>query len=387
MATPGPPNETSPAWDEFLDCGCPEVIDHFVVLFPYYWLLGSLLVLAGLNVMSTLLYYRRCDNFGTLLMTSIWKPNLLFLIPQTLVHLFHLAWLVGSIFGFYEIPGLPQLVDSSSGYSRWEKYQLLYALWVNSGVVSFMVTGCICPSMSSFMLRIHDMKRRQLQKKTELLKYPPMVAWNTEGQMVAVYDSEGEPVGTLSNGAEVAVKGEVEAGRVPVNFAGEVRYVDSKYLVKKETVLTVEDKKKIDVLREDLEIMGSKKPLMQEIAAGLLLILLFPYIVTHVIPGFILYIWLLGPLALIGKLLINTATNPPTTLNTKYSLWYRVFFIAFVAFLLAACFQAAANFSLLTYTGQGYFSIVGKEYSLRKTSCVMCMISKREHIIGAFSFL
>eukprot|EP01064_Diplonema_japonicum_P026804 TRINITY_DN3838_c0_g4_i1.p1 TRINITY_DN3838_c0_g4~~TRINITY_DN3838_c0_g4_i1.p1 ORF type:complete len:408 (+),score=51.32 TRINITY_DN3838_c0_g4_i1:54-1226(+) len=377
---------TSPAQDEFEACGCPEVIDHYVVLFPYYWLLISLGFLALLNVLATLVWYRRCDNFGTLLMTSIWKPSLLFLIPQASLHLFHFTWLVGSIFDLFEVPRLPQLVGDDVSLTRWDKYQLLYALWVNSGVISFMVTGCICPSLSSFMLRIRDIKKKQLQQKTEQLKCPPKVAWNETGEMITVFDQEGQPIGTLSNGAVVNICGDHDKAMVPVGFCEGIGFVKTEYLVTKDKV-TQKDLKQLHLLSEDLEIMGEKKPIMQELTSSILLVLLFPVIITHVIPGFVLYIWILGPLALLGKVLINFAVKPPKALNSKYSMWYRVFFVAFVAFLLAACFQASVNFALLTFTGVSYFEVAGKEFSLRQTGCVMCMIVKPEHAVSAFSFL
>ncbi|KAJ9458362.1 hypothetical protein DIPPA_12809 [Diplonema papillatum] len=222
---------------EFYDCGCVEIVGHYVVLFPYSWLCASMVTLCLINICTTFVIRRNCDctSFSLVLLMSLMNPSLFFLIPQLIVHLLHYAYLIGEVSGYYHGGWLEPLVEEGASLSWWDRYQMLYVLWMNSGVASFMATGCIFPTLATFARRLGDIKRSTLSVHggsfgDDRRVSVPAIAWDEANGRVAVYAGpapRGEPSFVLENGEmlrqEVSAR---DSGRfVRVRWAGNSGYV------------------------------------------------------------------------------------------------------------------------------------------------------------------
>eukprot|EP01060_Flectonema_neradi_P011613 TRINITY_DN18660_c0_g1_i1.p1 TRINITY_DN18660_c0_g1~~TRINITY_DN18660_c0_g1_i1.p1 ORF type:complete len:405 (+),score=30.61 TRINITY_DN18660_c0_g1_i1:95-1309(+) len=391
-----------PAVDQFYDCGCTEVIEHYILLFPYYWLAGSLVFLVTMNVLATMAGRGcSCESFGTVLLMSFMSPSLLFLAPQAAFHLFHYVWLLSGVFQWFEIPSIDPLVPSDAPLTYWDKYQIVYAQWANSGAVAFMVTGCICPLMAAFLrqiLQVQAARKRLLQDNSIESGGCPCITVDT----VQVYRSPGcddAPSLCLNPGAAVTMLPKpAREGWVEVQFVHETYSSDkfTGYLrdneIKTDIAAAQQMKFKSDELQkitDEMKMLGkTRNPIFRELTSYLMVILFLPCVFTHIIPGFVLYFWIVGPLILCCRFLIIFAVAKPTPSTERYSMWYRSIILMVVAFTVSACFQISFNYSMFTYIGKiKYFDVVSNEYESRRTDCAMCMLVTVQHGITAMSFL
>ena len=391
-----------PAVDQFIDCGCTEVVEHYILLFPYYWLAGSLILLVTLNVLATIVDRGfSCDSFGTVLLMSFMSPSLIFLVPQAALHLFHFVWLISGVFQWFSIPRISPLVASDASLSYWDKYQIVYAQWANSGAVTFMVTGCICPMMTGFLRQILQLTAAR-KALLQDLDTP-----TTEGQLCVTVEAahvfsspeeEETPTLQLDQGISVTKVGPVKEGWAEVRFAHEdyspdkfTGYVkDGDLEVDNQTTEKLQFKnEEIQRISEEMQILGkSRKPLFRELTSYLMVFLFLPCIFTHIIPACLMYFWIVGPFAVACRFLVKFAILKPKPSAERYSMWYRSVILVTVAFFVSACFQTSYNYAMFTYIGKiKYFDVMSNEYTARDTGCAMCMLATVQHSIAAISFL
>ena len=313
-------NNTTHGWELLDRCDC-DVVLLDLVLPPYFLIPVSVLILTALSVLINTLELRFRFGYsrerirlmtGTATITALANPPWWFLAPQVLYHVAHLGFIL-----------FTTVRDFGDTASAWDVYTLAYAKWINGGATVFVVFGMVGG------------------------EYTRQIIIGQRSAALSVADPRSD------------VGEEVDLHIFRKN------YLQAKNMDEIEEVRTNYESKAEFMGDEDEWDKGLRA---KRIFSIVILVCLLPAFCTHILPGFVCYVWISG----IAFLLLHFTCKHFVIPRQKcLGLLGRIVLLDALLALYAVVIQDTFNFTLLLYQGERYMDMY-RTFGFHSTYCFMC---------------